>query len=84
MSHVYCPECGFQNPEAANYCARCGAFLRHEDAAETTLSLGPDEVAEAADIVDHGGSSAQHVRRVVVDRVVLHRAVVDHVVVLLP
>ena len=27
MSHVYCPECGFQNPEAANYCAKCGALL---------------------------------------------------------
>ena len=27
MSHVYCPECGFQNPEAANYCSRCGALL---------------------------------------------------------
>ena len=25
LSHIYCPECGFQNPEAANYCARCGA-----------------------------------------------------------
>jgi pSer/pThr/pTyr-binding forkhead associated (FHA) protein len=27
MSHIYCPECGFQNPEAANYCAECGIFL---------------------------------------------------------
>ena len=27
MSHVYCPECGFQNPETANYCSRCGALL---------------------------------------------------------
>ena len=27
MSHVYCSECGFQNPEAANYCSRCGALL---------------------------------------------------------
>ena len=24
MSHVYCPECGYQNPEAAHYCAKCG------------------------------------------------------------
>lgn len=45
MSHVYCPECGFQNPEAANYCSRCGSFLRH-DANENTLSLGPEEVGE--------------------------------------
>ena len=41
MSHVYCPECGFQNPEAANYCARCGAYLRRDEHGETTLSLGP-------------------------------------------
>ena len=46
MSHVYCPECGFQNPEAANYCARCGAYLRRDEHGETTLSLGPDEVSE--------------------------------------
>jgi hypothetical protein len=32
MSHVYCSECGFQNPEAANYCSRCGALLDKSDA----------------------------------------------------
>ena len=31
MSHVYCPECGFQNPESANYCSRCGALLVNEE-----------------------------------------------------
>ncbi len=46
MSHAYCPECGFQNPEAANYCARCGAYLRRDEHGETTLSLGPEEVAD--------------------------------------
>jgi hypothetical protein len=46
MSHVYCPECGFQNPEAANYCARCGAYLRRDEHGETTLSLGPDELGD--------------------------------------
>jgi hypothetical protein len=50
MSHVYCPECGYQNPEAANYCARCGAYLRRDEHGETTLSLGPDEVAEGAEL----------------------------------
>ena len=45
MSHVYCPECGFQNPEASNYCARCGAYLRRDDHGETTLSLAPEEVS---------------------------------------
>jgi pSer/pThr/pTyr-binding forkhead associated (FHA) protein len=44
MSHVYCPECGFQNPEASNYCARCGAYLRRDEHGETTLSLTPEEV----------------------------------------
>jgi hypothetical protein len=48
MSHVYCPECGFQNPEAANYCARCGAYLRRDEQGETTLSLDPEELAEDA------------------------------------
>jgi len=44
MSHVYCPECGFQNPEAANYCAKCGALLvRDEAGAETTMTWIPEE-----------------------------------------
>jgi hypothetical protein len=46
MSHVYCPECGFQNPEAANYCSRCGALLVVETGVETTLSFDVDEAAE--------------------------------------
>jgi hypothetical protein len=45
MSHVYCPECGFQNPEVSNYCARCGAYLRRDEHGETTLSLTPEEVS---------------------------------------
>ena len=43
MSFVYCPECGFQNPEAANYCAKCGTLLVKEDGAEATMSFTPDE-----------------------------------------
>ena len=44
MSYVYCPECGFQNPEAANYCAKCGALLAKDEAgAETTMSYVPEE-----------------------------------------
>ena len=46
MSHVYCPECGFQNPEAANYCAKCGALLVRDSGAETTMSYMPDEGAD--------------------------------------
>jgi hypothetical protein len=47
MSHVYCSECGFLNPEAANYCSRCGALLEKGDSAgETTESLSADEVGD--------------------------------------
>jgi hypothetical protein len=47
VSHVYCPECGFQNPEAANYCARCGALLvRDPTGADTTMTFSPEELAE--------------------------------------
>ena len=44
MSHVYCTECGFLNPEAANYCSRCGALLEKGDANETTQSFSAEEV----------------------------------------
>ncbi len=44
MSHIYCQECGFQNPEAANYCARCGALLvKDEGGNETTQTFTPDD-----------------------------------------
>ena len=50
MSHVYCPECGFQNPEAANYCAKCGALLHTPESAEQTQTFN---AAEAGDELDH-------------------------------
>jgi hypothetical protein len=47
VEHVYCPECGFQNPETANYCQRCGTLLvKDEPGGDTTMSLSPDQVAE--------------------------------------
>jgi hypothetical protein len=46
VSHVYCPECGFQNPEASNYCSRCGALLVPESGQETTMSFEVDEASE--------------------------------------
>jgi ribosomal protein L40E len=55
MSHVYCPECGFQNPEAANYCAKCGALLVREEAAETTQTFSPDEADEMLGTLDDLG-----------------------------
>jgi FHA domain-containing protein/zinc ribbon protein len=45
LSFIYCPECGFQNPEAANYCSKCGALLvKDEGGAETTQSYTPEEI----------------------------------------
>ena len=47
MTHVHCPECGFQNPEAANYCSKCGALLiRDEPAGSTTMTFVPEEDAD--------------------------------------
>jgi hypothetical protein len=43
MSHVYCPECGFQNPEAANFCSRCGTRLIKQGEGETTMTFTPDD-----------------------------------------
>ena len=50
MSHVYCPECGFQNPEAANYCSKCGALLHTPESGEQTETFSPavrDELLES-------------------------------------
>ena len=47
MSFVYCPECGFQNPESANYCSKCGALLvKDEGGAETTQTYTPEEITD--------------------------------------
>jgi pSer/pThr/pTyr-binding forkhead associated (FHA) protein len=45
MAHVYCPECGFQNPETANYCSKCGSLLVREES-EATMAFTPDEADE--------------------------------------
>jgi FHA domain len=45
VTHVYCSECGFQSPAAANFCAKCGALLSTEPAhGETTMSIAAEEV----------------------------------------
>jgi hypothetical protein len=57
MTHVHCPECGFQNPEAANYCSKCGALLlKDEPGGSTTVSYTPEEVG------DDEGSTLDDVR----------------------
>jgi hypothetical protein len=51
VSHVYCPECGFQNPEASNYCSRCGALLATDTGSETTMSFDINEEGEEVDLL---------------------------------
>jgi hypothetical protein len=47
VTPVHCPECGFQNPEAANYCSKCGALLiREEQGAHTTMTFTPEDETE--------------------------------------
>jgi pSer/pThr/pTyr-binding forkhead associated (FHA) protein len=46
MAHIYCPECGFQNPEAANYCAKCGSLLVKEESGEATMTFTPEDPEE--------------------------------------
>jgi hypothetical protein len=48
LSHVYCPECGYQNPEVSNFCARCGAALVRDEPDDQTITFTPEELAEAA------------------------------------
>lgn len=80
MSHVYCPECGFQSPEAASYCARCGALLARETVGETTMSLGPDEIeapveiAGPALVVRSGGGRAGESFEAIGDRALIGRS----------
>ena len=48
MSHVYCTECGFQNPETSNFCARCGARVEKGESGEQTMTFSADELADDA------------------------------------
>jgi hypothetical protein len=53
---LHCPACGFVNPEGANYCQKCGAFLGGGEAhvadepgagtGETTMAYQLDESGE--------------------------------------
>ena len=80
MSHIYCPECGFQSPESATYCSRCGALLVRETVGETTMSLGPDEVEVKPEIdgpalvVRSGGGRAGESFEAIGDRALIGRS----------
>ncbi|MGH2992678.1 MAG: FHA domain-containing protein [Solirubrobacterales bacterium] len=45
---LHCPECGFVNPEGANYCQKCGAYLAPREGEEepTTMTYKVDETGE--------------------------------------
>ena len=59
MAHVYCPECGYNNPESAHFCAKCGAALVVPEEGESTEAFAAPEVPESLD--PHRGS--RHPRR---------------------
>ncbi len=45
---VHCPDCGFVNPEGANYCQKCGDYLVSEEKRgdQTTATYKIDESGE--------------------------------------
>jgi hypothetical protein len=53
---VFCTECGFQNPDAANFCSKCGTLIPQEEqgGAQTTMSYAIDDVATAVEREDGG------------------------------
>jgi FHA domain/zinc-ribbon domain len=55
MSHVYCPECGYNNLESARFCAKCGAALVAPEEGETTESFTALEPDENLDTLDDFG-----------------------------
>ena len=60
---VHCSECGFVNPEGANYCQKCGALVDHEagdEAATATYRVGEtgDFVpVDLDDVMDDGAAA---------------------------
>jgi fatty-acyl-CoA synthase len=56
---VHCPECGFANPEGANYCQKCGAYLGGPKEAgddPTTMTYRADETGEMTPVdIDEPG-----------------------------
>jgi hypothetical protein len=62
---VHCPECGFVNPEGANYCQKCGAFLAGASPEDTTIAYQLDETGElhAVDLESAAASGAALVIR---------------------
>jgi hypothetical protein len=52
---LHCSECGFVNPEGANYCQKCGAYLaipEGEDASTMAYKVGETGEYEPVDVTD--------------------------------
>jgi hypothetical protein len=51
---LHCPECGFINPEGANYCQKCGAYLArpegHDEPSTLTYKIAETGDFEPVDI----------------------------------
>ena len=47
---MFCTECGFQNPDTANFCSKCGTLLVEEQAQQqTTMAYAVGDVANASE-----------------------------------
>ena len=46
---LHCAECGFINPEGANYCQKCGALIDREESGEATTATY--RVGETGDFI---------------------------------
>jgi len=63
LATLHCPECGFVNPEGANYCQKCGAYLARpegEDASTMAYKVGETGEYEPVDVeeeVDKAGAA---------------------------
>jgi FHA domain/zinc-ribbon domain len=55
VSHTYCPECGYQNPESARFCAKCGTVLVPDEGGQTTEAFSAEDSTELFDTLDDLG-----------------------------
>jgi hypothetical protein len=55
MSHIYCPECGYNNPESARFCAKCGAALVVPEEGEQTEAFSLHDAGDSLDTLDDLG-----------------------------
>jgi hypothetical protein len=55
MSRVYCLECGYNNPESARFCAKCGAALVVPEEGEQTETFAIGDLGESLETLDDLG-----------------------------